>query len=53
MKSGFFYRLARIIRDFEVLLSGNPNKIARRYANKVIAKNIARRMFLNPPKGGG
>lgn len=42
----FLYRFARVMRDIEVLLSGSPKKMARRFGNKAIGRHITRRFWL-------
>ncbi len=44
--SSNFYKLARIIRDIEVLLSGNPKKIMNRIINKILGRMLYRRMWM-------
>lgn len=36
------YRLARLLRDIEVLSSGDPRKMARRVRNKVAGRLLGR-----------
>jgi hypothetical protein len=38
----FLYRLARLLRDVEVLSSGDPRRIARRVRNKVLGRWMGR-----------
>ncbi|MBC7326795.1 hypothetical protein H5T87_01600 [bacterium] len=45
-----FYKMARIMNDFETLSSGNPSRIARRGLNKLIGRTIGRNIYL---KGTG
>ncbi len=40
------FKVARIANDARVLSSGNPNRIARHYANKAIGRHIVHRMYL-------
>ncbi len=42
------YRLSRLLRDLEVLVSGSPSRIARRAANKAIGRYLVRRLWLRP-----
>lgn len=44
--SSSLYRWARLVRDLEVLLSGNPNKIAKRLVNKVIGRRVVSKMWI-------
>jgi hypothetical protein len=44
--SNKLFRAARISRNLEVLASGNPLKMARRAANIMIGRKVARRLFL-------
>jgi len=39
------YALARLLRDFEVLLSGSPGKIGKRIVNKIIGRGLVRRLW--------
>lgn len=48
--SSKFYNLARIIRDIEVLLSGNPRKILNRILNKALGRILYRRMWIKTGK---
>ncbi len=41
-----FYKLARIIRDIEVLASGDPKKITNRLMNKLLGRFLYRRMWI-------
>jgi hypothetical protein len=41
--SHFFYRWSRLLRDLEVLSSGDPLKMCRRLRNKLIAKTLYKR----------
>jgi len=41
----FFYKLARKLRDLEVLSSGSPKKIARRMKNKLLGRKVFRRFW--------
>ncbi|MHB1325808.1 MAG: hypothetical protein ACYDGS_08775 [Thermoleophilia bacterium] len=43
--TSWLYRLARLSRDAEVIVSGNPKKMARRVKNKVLGRSIVRRLF--------
>ncbi|MCS7236343.1 MAG: hypothetical protein RMM30_10285 [Armatimonadota bacterium] len=38
----FLYWLARVLRDVEVLASGDPRKIVRRARNKVLGRWMGR-----------
>lgn len=40
------YKVARIANDFKKLSSGNPKRITKRAANKIIGRKIARYIFL-------
>ena len=42
----FLYRFARLVNDIEKLSSGNPKRIGKRFANKIIGRKIARRLYL-------
>ena len=42
----FLYFLARLLGDLSALFSGSPKRIAKRAANKVIGRNIVRRLWL-------
>ncbi len=44
----FLYRLARLARTVEVLASGDPGKIARRFLNRWIGRHVVRRLWLRP-----
>jgi|GEM_PF-4007728 len=46
IKSRDFYKLARTMRDIEVLLSFNPKKILNRLINKLLGRFIYRRMWM-------
>jgi len=48
--SSKFYNLARIIRDIEVILSGNPNKILNRLINKFLGRKIYSKMWMKTRK---
>jgi hypothetical protein len=47
--SRFFYRAARVTRDFEAVektaATGNPKYVARRAKNKVVSRTLARLGF--------
>jgi len=43
--TSWFYRMARLSRDAEVIASGNPEKMSRRLKNKMLGRSIVRRMF--------
>ncbi len=43
---GMLYKLARILGDVNAVASGDPKKIGRRAANKLIGRKIGRRLFL-------
>lgn len=38
----FLYRLARLLRDVEVVSSGDPRRIARRLRNELLGRWIGR-----------
>ena len=40
------YKLARLARDVEVVMSGDPKKIARRFLNKRILKKVGKTVNL-------
>jgi hypothetical protein len=40
------FKIARIADDVRALSSGNPKRIAKRCANKVIGRKIVKRMYL-------
>lgn len=40
--SSFFYRMARMSRDIEVLSSGKPSRIARRVKNKWLGRRMGK-----------
>ncbi len=40
------YRAARLLGDYNALKSGNPKRIAKRGANKVLGRRVVRRMWL-------
>ena len=40
------YKIARIANDVSTLASGNPERIARRYANKALGRHVVSRMYL-------
>jgi len=44
-KVSWVYALARLARDFEVLLSGNSGKIGKRIINKIIGRGLVRRLW--------
>jgi hypothetical protein len=39
------YKASRKVRDIEVLASGNPAKIARRWKNKFLGRKIIRKFW--------
>lgn len=39
------YRWARILGDVQAVTSGDPKRIAKRYANKVIGRNVVRKIW--------
>jgi len=41
----FLYEMARTANDIEKLSSGNPKKIANRAKNKVIGRNIMKKLM--------
>jgi hypothetical protein len=41
----WLYKLARMLRDITVLVSGRPDKIAKRLVNKAIGRSIVRRLW--------
>lgn len=43
--TSFFYRIARISRDAEVIASGNPKKMTHRVINKALGRSLVRRLF--------
>ncbi len=45
--SALLYRLARMMRDVEVVSSGDTGKMGRRYANKLIGRSIVRRLWIS------
>jgi hypothetical protein len=44
VRSGL-YAYARLLGDVQALASGNPNRIARRLANKWLGRNVVRRLW--------
>ncbi len=40
------FKIARIADDVRALSSGNPKRIGKRYANKLIGRKIVRRIYL-------
>jgi len=44
--SSDFYELARIMRDIEVLSSGDPEKIMKRIVNKIIGRKIVSKIWV-------
>lgn len=40
--ASLLYRLARLLRDAEVLSSGDPRRIARRLRNKLLGRLLGR-----------
>ncbi len=44
--SSLFYRLARLMRDVEVVSSGDTSKMGKRYVNKWIGRNLVRRLWI-------
>ena len=42
------FKLSRVTRDAEVLASGSPKKIARRYKNKWLGRNVVRKLWRWP-----
>ena len=40
------YRIARLARDIEVLASGRPDKIMKRYVNKYLLKKWLSKLLL-------
>ncbi len=44
------YRVARLARTLEVLASGDPAKMLRRFVNIVIGRHLVRRLWLRPPR---
>ncbi|MCL6553880.1 MAG: hypothetical protein K6W08_12280 [Firmicutes bacterium] len=49
----WLYRLARLGRDVEVLASGDPAKIGRRLANKMLGRHVVRRVWWRPLRRRG
>jgi len=43
---GLLYRWARLLGDAEAITSGDPKRIGKRFANKLIGRNVVRRMWL-------
>jgi len=41
------YKIARIANDVSTLASGNPQRIGRRLANKLIGRKIASKLYLH------
>jgi len=42
---GSLYRGARILGDVNALISGNPRKIVKRVANKLIGRKLVSRLW--------
>jgi len=43
--TGGAYNFARLLNDFSILLSGNPQRIARRAKNKLVGRTLGRAGF--------
>jgi hypothetical protein len=49
----WLYRLARLGRDAEVLVSGDPARIGRRLVNKLLGRHVVRRVWWRPARRRG
>jgi hypothetical protein len=43
--SSQLFKLSRLMRDTEVIASGDPRKMARRVKNKWLGRNVIRKLY--------